>query len=99
MNLRQFRSKIERNGYAPPKWSMVVMTRKEITDAAIWHRAKPQGLLAMKLQLTNRGGIQAVDDFHLVVRLKSRLTAGPMQTVSSLSPTDLLHAIPHGQTV
>ncbi|WP_341892266.1 hypothetical protein [Variovorax sp. YR752] len=52
------------------------MTRAQITDAAEWHRAKLQGLLAVKLQLTNRGGdIHLVDDLHLVVRLKSRLTA------------------------
>ncbi|RRH88396.1 hypothetical protein EH244_12205 [Variovorax beijingensis] len=52
------------------------MTRAQIADAAEWHRAKLQGLLAVKLQLTNRGGdIHLVDDLHLVVRLKSRLTA------------------------
>ena len=50
-------------------------TRAQIADAAEWHRAKLQGLLALKLQLTNRGGdIHLVDDLHLVVRLKSRLT-------------------------
>lgn len=67
------------------------MTRAQITDAAEWHRAKLQGLLAVKLQLTNRGGdIHLVDDLHLVVRLKSRLTAP-----GGFLP-GLYHRMPHG---
>jgi len=45
---------------------IVAMTRTEIADAAEWHRAKLQALLAVKLRL---GGIYQVDDVHLVVRL------------------------------
>lgn len=67
------------------------MTRAQIADAAEWHRAKLQGLLAVKLQLTHRGGdIHLVDDLHLVVRLKSRLTA------HSHRLPGLYHRMPHG---
>lgn len=49
---------------------LVATTRKEIADAAEWHRAKLQGLLAVKLKPNSCGGIHLVDGVHLVVRLK-----------------------------
>lgn len=48
---------------------IVAMTRTEIAEAAEWHRAKLQALLAVKLKPNRCGGIYQVDDVHLVVRL------------------------------
>jgi len=76
---------------------IVAMTRTEIADAAEWHRAKLQGLLAVKLKPNNCGGIHLVDDVHLVVRLKSRPIAAPVHCAPAFSPADLLYPLPDGQ--
>ena len=74
------------------------MTRTEIADAAEWHRAKLQGLLAVKLRRTGCGDLQVVEDLHLVVRIKPRLTAAPIPAVPVFSKGDLVHPMPNDQT-
>jgi hypothetical protein len=70
---------------------IVAMTRTEIADAAEWHRAKLQALLAVKLRPNNCGGIHLVDDVHLVVRFKSRLVPASVHRGPVFSLADLLH--------
>ncbi|MDH6170076.1 hypothetical protein M2282_005246 [Variovorax boronicumulans] len=77
---------------------IAAMTRAEIADAAEWHRAKLQGLLAVKLRSTGCGDLQVVEDLHLVVRLTSRLTAAPMRAVPAFLPGDLVHPMPDDRT-
>ncbi|WP_041946212.1 hypothetical protein [Variovorax paradoxus] len=77
---------------------IAAMTRTEIADAAEWHRAKLQGLLAVKLRRTRCGDLQLVEDLHLVVRIKPRLTAAPIPAVPVFSPGDLVHPRPNDQT-
>ena len=77
---------------------IAAMTRTEIADAAEWHRAKLQGLLAVKLRRTGCGDLQVVEDLHLVVRIKPRLTAAPIPAVPVFSKGDLVHPMPNDQT-
>ena len=77
---------------------IAAMTRTEIADAAEWHRAKLQGLLAVKLRLTGCGDLQLVEDLHLVVRIKPKLTAAPIPAVPVFSKGDLVHPMPNDQT-
>jgi hypothetical protein len=78
---------------------IAAMTRTEIADAAEWHRAKLQGLLAVKLRRTGCGDLQLVEDLHLVVRIKPRLTTAPIPAVPVFfSKGDLVHPMPNDQT-
>lgn len=77
---------------------IAAITRTEIADAAEWHRAKLQGLLAVKRRRTGCGDLQLEEDLHLVVRIKPRLTAAPIPAVPVFSPGDLVHPMPNDQT-
>jgi len=77
---------------------IAAMTRTEIADAAEWHRAKLQGLLAVKRRRTGCGDLQLEEDLHLVVRIKPRLTAAPIPALPVFSPGDLVHPMPNDQT-